>query len=237
MYAISKNQTQTAKELVKLGADINLQDYSGWPALFYALSYGNTEMAAFLLENGAEINARNTSGETVLHIAVSYMNYEIVKLLVEKGADINAENSAERTPVHYAAIYNKQNTKNAKLIIDYLLSNNAKADMKDADGWTALRYAVYYKSVDIAAALRKKTNWSERTWYATSYRYMPEAGLFTVKDDERKKYEYALYDCTLLSSSGQDNLSEINAIGMPGYKEKFISCMDKMGFKANQLNN
>ena len=82
---------RNVKDLVKLGADVNKVDRSGWTALFYALSseHNRHECVRTLLNSGADVNKVDRNGNTPLTIAAHYGDYEALMMLLEEGADVN----------------------------------------------------------------------------------------------------------------------------------------------------
>ena len=76
------------KELVKLGADVNVHDLAGYTPLHHCLtSMGNSytlQMAEFLLdEGGSNVNAVNRFGDVALQYSIMSMNYKAIKLLIK----------------------------------------------------------------------------------------------------------------------------------------------------------
>ena len=82
---------RNVKDLVKLGADVNKVDRSGWTALFYALSseHNRHECVRTLLNSGADVNKVDRNGNTPLTIAAHYGDYEALMMLLKAGADVN----------------------------------------------------------------------------------------------------------------------------------------------------
>jgi ankyrin repeat protein len=64
-----KSALETAKLLVKLGADVNAADANGQTALHFTAYIGADAIAQFLLENGARVDAIDRFGMTPLGIA------------------------------------------------------------------------------------------------------------------------------------------------------------------------
>ena len=59
-----------AKELLKAGADLNLEDNEGNTALHYALREYAESAARYLVKKGADYSRPNNDGETAMDIAV-----------------------------------------------------------------------------------------------------------------------------------------------------------------------
>jgi len=80
------------KELVKLGADVNVHDLAGYTPLHHCLtSMSNSytrQMAEYLLEEcGANVNAVTRFGEVPLQECIRGFNTEAIKLLIKYNAD------------------------------------------------------------------------------------------------------------------------------------------------------
>ena len=90
--------------MIAEGANVNVQDQSGWAPLHLAARNGKTEAVNALLAAGAEINARDNGGQTPLHWAADDGTAEAVNALIAAGAEINARDRKGKTPLHQAAL-------------------------------------------------------------------------------------------------------------------------------------
>ncbi|URM35941.1 ankyrin repeat domain-containing protein [Flavobacterium anhuiense] len=111
------------------------------------VTFGNVAMAS----NGVSIvkNTIERTGYTAspLNVAISKGDIETVKKFIEYGADVNLI-SEDLTPLMTAARYNKFE------IIKILLANGAKANTKNENGFTALRYAELSNASESIAILK-----------------------------------------------------------------------------------
>lgn len=110
---------ESAKRLIKLGADPNYQDrpakkFDHNPkkisVLHLAASRGQEATTKLLLNEGARIDVIDSLGLTPLHYAANYSkksNQENFDLLVEYTANVNVQDKLGRTPLHLA-LQNKQ---------------------------------------------------------------------------------------------------------------------------------
>ena len=80
--AVKKNNIETVKLLIELGANVNMINPDRETPLHYAIR--SVEMCKILIENGAKINERQRSGYTPLYYASN--NKKVVEFLISKGA-------------------------------------------------------------------------------------------------------------------------------------------------------
>ena len=66
MRAALDGNTESVRELINQGADINRRDDSGRTALMFAVVNRHYETMKLLLEHGADVNARSKQGGTAL---------------------------------------------------------------------------------------------------------------------------------------------------------------------------
>jgi ankyrin repeat protein len=97
-------------------------------------------------KNPKIINEISSEGYSALILACYNNNIDVVGFLIKKGADVNG-NSKMGTPLMAAAV------KNNKDCVSMLLKNKADVNMSDANGSTALHYAVIFKHYDLIALL------------------------------------------------------------------------------------
>lgn len=85
------------KELLQVGADVNVTDTNGFTALACAADAGHREVVRLLIEAGADIEAREKTGATPLMIAVDKARIEVIRELLQAGADVRAVDNYDRT--------------------------------------------------------------------------------------------------------------------------------------------
>lgn len=104
------------------------------------------EIQAIYNQDKSLIDSKNDKGYTPLTLACYNGNLEVANFLVEKVSDING-NSNYGTPL-MAAVY-----KGYDKIVAVLLQHNANPNIQDAQGGTAMHYAVLFKKYDIVKLL------------------------------------------------------------------------------------
>ncbi len=90
MRAALDGNTESVRELINQGADINRRDDSGRTALMFAVVNRHYETMKVLLEHGADVNARSKQGGTALMGAAMAGELSMVQALLDKGADLDA---------------------------------------------------------------------------------------------------------------------------------------------------
>ena len=105
-----------------------------------------TQLKKAHLADASIINRINNEGYAPLTLACYYNNNEVAKYLIEHSEDIDS-NSGYGTPLMAATV--KKNTQ----LIELLLKKGADPNKTDANGSTALHYAVIFNFNDIVALL------------------------------------------------------------------------------------
>ncbi|MEA5582008.1 ankyrin repeat domain-containing protein [Nodularia harveyana UHCC-0300] len=160
-YAAS--HLEIAKKLIEAGADLTIQNRQG--AVIHSQDI-NPTVLQLLLDRGVDVNLRNAQGQTPLH--VNRFQPTLVKLLLERGAkvniqdaegktplydvnlkvgqllvaanaDLNVQDNLGRTPLHQAVL--EEQSFFGPELVTLFLSKNAKFDLKDKQGKTALDLA------------------------------------------------------------------------------------------------
>lgn len=82
MLKRNTNHIKIIESLIKLGADINIQDsYMGWSPLMQAAYFGNTKAVKLLLKSGANSQLKNILGNTALDLAIQERKYGVINIL------------------------------------------------------------------------------------------------------------------------------------------------------------
>ncbi len=78
---------KSVRELIKAGADVNLERTDGFTALHLAVMNNREGIAKLLIIEGADVNAKTNDGKTPLHLAQK--NPRLTDILISAGADVN----------------------------------------------------------------------------------------------------------------------------------------------------
>jgi Ankyrin repeats (3 copies)/Ankyrin repeat len=90
--AAAEGRTDTVRELITHGAQLEAVDNDGNTALHNAARYGNAKTVAFLLEKGALVNAQKKDGWTPLMLAARCGSIATSKILLTNRAALSIEN-------------------------------------------------------------------------------------------------------------------------------------------------
>lgn len=137
--AAKKGHLELAIELIKRGANINLQDYEGDTAVHHAIANDNPEMLEALLAWMPDINIRNRCGRSALLEAAGHTKTpQLFNLLLNNGADYNLMDGNGCRAIHYVA--ESGHVPGLRALIDKRVDVNAQ----DLDQRTALHYTTTF---------------------------------------------------------------------------------------------
>lgn len=102
-HAIVNKNIRNAALLLRYGANIRLQDWSGAHALHVTAAKGHTEETIWLLEHGADANVQDETGRTPLHAAARRTSStRTLEALLAFGADRAKRDHQGRTALDWA---------------------------------------------------------------------------------------------------------------------------------------
>ncbi|XP_072545755.1 kinase D-interacting substrate of 220 kDa B isoform X2 [Salminus brasiliensis] len=135
MVAAEQGSLEIVQELIRRGANVNLDDVDCWTALISAAKEGHVEVVKELLDNNANVEHRDMGGWTALMWAAYKGRVEVARLLLEKGANPNITGQYSVYPIIWAA------GRGHAEIVRLLLQRGAKVNCSDKYGTTALIWA------------------------------------------------------------------------------------------------
>ncbi|XP_070842865.1 kinase D-interacting substrate of 220 kDa B isoform X4 [Chaetodon trifascialis] len=136
MLAAEQGSLEIVQELIRRGANVNLDDVDCWSALISAAKEGHVDVVKELLENSAYIEHRDMGGWTALMWAAYKGRVEVTRLLLEHGANPNTTGQQYSVyPIIWAAGRGHAD------IVKLLLHNGAKVNCSDKYGTTPLIWA------------------------------------------------------------------------------------------------
>uniref|UniRef100_A0A4W6FH75 Kinase D interacting substrate 220 n=1 Tax=Lates calcarifer TaxID=8187 RepID=A0A4W6FH75_LATCA len=135
MVAAEQGNLEIVQELIRRGANVNLDDVDCWTALISAAKEGHIEVVRELLENNANLEHRDMGGWTALMWAAYKGCTDVAQLLLEKGANPNITGQYSVYPIIWAA------GRGHAEIVHLLLQHGAKVNCSDKYGTTPLIWA------------------------------------------------------------------------------------------------
>uniref|UniRef100_A0A4W5N9M1 Kinase D interacting substrate 220 n=1 Tax=Hucho hucho TaxID=62062 RepID=A0A4W5N9M1_9TELE len=138
MVASEQGSLEMVQELLRRGANVNLDDVDCWTALISAAKEGHVEVVKELLANNASLEHRDMGGWSALMWASYKGRVEVAQLLLEKGASPNITGQVS-TQTHTHHRFSRKGHFDSVM---HLLVNGADVDQEGANSMTALIVAV-----------------------------------------------------------------------------------------------
>eukprot|EP00854_Cymbomonas_tetramitiformis_P000557 gene557-952_t len=133
MDAAIVSSGEDVMRLIRLGIDINTQNYDGQTVLHIAAAHGNIAVVQMLVEQGIDLNLRDRWGHTALQEALRRDELSTVRFLDKKGSKMYVDDAA-------AALCNAASQGNPDEVA-VLLKNGVSVNGADYDLRTALHVA------------------------------------------------------------------------------------------------
>ena len=130
--AVSNENVESIKTLVKFGAALVDIDDSMKTVLHYAVINKNPEVVKYLLDAGLnlEVNETDINGNTPLTAAAQfYISPKVIEILAKAGANLNAQNDEGFSALGYAIMYYGHN--NAHEMIPALIKAGADVNERN----------------------------------------------------------------------------------------------------------
>jgi ankyrin repeat protein len=146
--AMARQDTQTARALLKQGIDVNVRSADGATAIQWAAHWNDFETVDLLLKAGADVNAADDHGVTALSLACENVSVRMVDTLLKAGANPNIARTSGMTPLFDAIEVGSLD------LVNSLLTHGANVNAATTKTKiTPLLWAVGEARVDIAKAL------------------------------------------------------------------------------------
>ena len=127
--AIKQNNIKLVKELIKVNANVNLQDEDGSSALIWASYNGNIKIVKKLIKVGANINLQDNNEYTALICASRSGHIKIVKKLIKANCNID-QKFIETIGKYNINILKLLINKDFNIALEYVKKFNKQKDLK-----------------------------------------------------------------------------------------------------------
>ena len=150
-WAAHHNDLDTARKLIKAGANVEAKNALGVMPLWLACTNGNAEMIELLVDAGANVNEPLETGETPLMTASRTGSFNSVKVLLTAGAEVDAiEPIRKQTALMWAL--GESHTDIAKTLV----AAGADINVETTKGSTPLMFAVRHGNLEATKWLIEK---------------------------------------------------------------------------------
>ena len=137
--AAKRGNTNSVKQYIKDGIDINMKDYDGKTALMHAIKF--PFVVDVLLEEHADVNATDKNKMTALMMASTLT---IINKLLNANANVNIQDSyGETALMRYLTYFYDSNT--FIIILEKFLKHGLNLDIKNKDGENFYDYVKNFK--------------------------------------------------------------------------------------------
>lgn len=157
--AVYQNDADAVMKLLDSGLDPNLTGDENYQASLLSTACNNNsiEMVGLLLANGADVNLEGRGGYTPLMWASeSAKSTEIMELLLAEGANVDpiAQDGVNALiKAVFGALSGSGSLDAVKLLIDQGMDVNYAIEAGDANGYTAIMFAVRWGNMDVTKFL------------------------------------------------------------------------------------
>lgn len=133
-WVVRVDDIDTAKLLIKAGANVKLADRYGVTPISLACTNGNAAMIKLLLDSGADPNTVDPTGETALMTAAKGGDVESVRVLADAGAKIDTRDSAFQQSALMMAV-RENRTEVVRFLVEHHADVNVQTRTGQEPGW------------------------------------------------------------------------------------------------------
>lgn len=210
-WAADQDDTETAKLLVRAGANAKVANLYGVTPLSLACTNGNADLIELLLKAGADPNTLLPGGETVLMTASRSGNVAAVKALLSRGADVHRKDTRRgQTALMWAAAEGHAD------VVEALIQSGADFHVRLESGYTPFLFAVREGHANVVRALLKAGEDVNATIQASQSRSKLASGAGFPKPGTSALILAVINGHFELAATLLDAGADPNAIG-PGY--------------------
>jgi ankyrin repeat protein len=134
MLAVSHQDHEAVKALLKTGAKVNVQDQDGVSALWLACELGDAAIIASLLDAGANPRLARSDGATALHVCARFGPVATLQRMAQ--GPVDRADARGQTPLMWAASSGRTEA------VDVLLKAGASVKSVSKAGFSPLLFAV-----------------------------------------------------------------------------------------------
>uniref|UniRef100_A0A674BS46 Kinase D interacting substrate 220 n=1 Tax=Salmo trutta TaxID=8032 RepID=A0A674BS46_SALTR len=161
MVASEQGSIEIVQELIRRGANVNLDDVDCWTALISAAKEGHVEVVKELLANNASLEHRDMGGWSALMWASYKGRVEVTQLLLEKGASPNITGQYSVYPIIWAAGRGHAD------IVHLLIHHGAKVNCSDkvsTHHWSCVQFVLYKNAIKVMIFFNDKYGTTPLIW-------------------------------------------------------------------------
>eukprot|EP00042_Codosiga_hollandica_P052750 m.675950 g.675950 ORF g.675950 m.675950 type:complete len:1695 (+) comp58555_c0_seq10:87-5171(+) len=144
-YAVRANDASLCALLVKHKCQVNSVDLAGHTPLLWSSYHGYHKCMEILLRNNASIDICDPLGRSAIHWSTRHRSTKCLELLLKYAnrATVNIQDSVDHlTALHWAI------SQGFATHVKLLIKGNADAGVIDAQGRTAVNYAIHYDAAE-----------------------------------------------------------------------------------------
>lgn len=139
LFTSRRPSLELVNELIRHGANVNIQDAEGLTSFHNALSdYNSNAVLHALLNAGLNIYHVDINNNSLLHWTAAFNNYDLTNTLLEKGVNVMARNNQGETPLHTITVNAQSEDARHLPFIRLLLYYDADPLAPDNSGHTPL---------------------------------------------------------------------------------------------------